>query len=141
MLRENPCLRCGACCARFRVSFYWGEADEAQGGTVPPEMTEPLTPFRLCMVGTNRRHPRCVALRGEIGRRVYCAIYARRPSPCREFGVEWDGGRLRWEAEDLARCNAARAAWGLPPLSVEPAQPGAPLDLPSPSDTPLAPAA
>ncbi|MBR7358785.1 YkgJ family cysteine cluster protein, partial [Klebsiella pneumoniae] len=22
----NPCMTCGACCAYFRVSFYWAEA-------------------------------------------------------------------------------------------------------------------
>ncbi|MBB8903342.1 YkgJ family cysteine cluster protein, partial [Escherichia coli] len=22
----NPCITCGACCAFFRVSFYWAEA-------------------------------------------------------------------------------------------------------------------
>ncbi|EAX0008081.1 YkgJ family cysteine cluster protein, partial [Salmonella enterica] len=21
----NPCMTCGACCAYFRVSFYWAE--------------------------------------------------------------------------------------------------------------------
>ncbi|MEG6657786.1 YkgJ family cysteine cluster protein, partial [Pseudomonas aeruginosa] len=25
MSTDNPCLTCGACCAHFRVSFYWGE--------------------------------------------------------------------------------------------------------------------
>ncbi|MLR39642.1 YkgJ family cysteine cluster protein, partial [Salmonella enterica subsp. enterica] len=23
----NPCMTCGACCAYFRVSFYWAEGD------------------------------------------------------------------------------------------------------------------
>ncbi|THB82127.1 YkgJ family cysteine cluster protein, partial [Pantoea allii] len=22
---SNPCVSCGACCAHFRVSFYWAE--------------------------------------------------------------------------------------------------------------------
>ncbi|HBP8873638.1 TPA: YkgJ family cysteine cluster protein, partial [Escherichia coli] len=29
MNNPNPCMRCGACCAFFRVSFYWAEADDA----------------------------------------------------------------------------------------------------------------
>ena len=37
MSAANPCLDCGACCASFRVSFYWSEA-EARG--LPAEMTE-----------------------------------------------------------------------------------------------------
>ncbi|WP_142908916.1 CxxCxxCC domain-containing protein, partial [Klebsiella pneumoniae] len=27
MSNLNPCMTCGACCAFFRVSFYWAEAD------------------------------------------------------------------------------------------------------------------
>ena len=37
-----------------------------------------------CMQGTQRVPPRCVALRGDIGREVLCAIYDFRPSPCRD---------------------------------------------------------
>ncbi|HDH0840599.1 TPA: YkgJ family cysteine cluster protein, partial [Klebsiella pneumoniae] len=25
MSEINPCMTCGACCAYFRVSFYWAE--------------------------------------------------------------------------------------------------------------------
>jgi len=36
---DNPCLSCGACCAAFRVSFYWREADGGEsGGAVPPAL-------------------------------------------------------------------------------------------------------
>ncbi|MFP4323197.1 MAG: YkgJ family cysteine cluster protein [Anaerolineales bacterium] len=113
----NPCLTCGACCAHFRVSFYWSEADPAQGGTVPAEMTQPLPPLRRCMRGTDALQPRCIALEGDIGHAVRCTIYAQRPSPCREFALDWTpDGQLHYTPEDLARCTAARAAWGLPPL-------------------------
>lgn len=54
MSEINPCMTCGACCAYFRVSFYWAEADDA-GGLVPSALTEPLTPFLRCMSGTNQR--------------------------------------------------------------------------------------
>jgi len=116
MHRANPCLTCGACCAFFRVSFYWGEADEAQGGTVPPDLVEEVDSFRSCMKGTNQKHPRCIALHGEIGQEVRCTIYDRRATTCREFGVTWDRGHIVFSAEDLERCTRARAAWGLPPL-------------------------
>lgn len=43
----NPCMSCGACCAFFRVSFYWAEGSDA-GGCVPVELTEPVSPF--CVV-------------------------------------------------------------------------------------------
>ena len=39
---SHPCLTCGACCAFFRVSFHWSEADPALGGQVPFELTESL---------------------------------------------------------------------------------------------------
>lgn len=113
----NPCLTCGACCAFFRVSFYWGETDLAPGGSVPQEFTEPLSDFLVCMKGTNQKKPRCAALEGEIGKAVRCAIYDNRPTPCREFGVFWEKGTARIRTEELQRCNRARAAWGLPPLS------------------------
>lgn len=29
----------------------------------------------------------CVALRGQVGKKVSCSIYARRPKVCREFEV------------------------------------------------------
>lgn len=66
MSDHNPCMTCGACCAYFRVSFYWAEASDG-GGTVPVDLTEPLTPFLRCMRGTNQKQSRCVALEGELG--------------------------------------------------------------------------
>ena len=81
---ELDCQRCGACCAAYRVSFYWGEADDAPGGTVPVALTRALTPHLRCMQGTESRPVRCVALRGELGRSVACGIYSQRASPCRE---------------------------------------------------------
>lgn len=115
---NNPCRSCGACCAYYRVSFYWGEIDEAPGGYVPTEMTKPEPPFHHVMRGTDRNPPRCVALEGEVGHSVRCAIYERRPSPCRDFGVHWEHGRIWMDEEALRRCNQARMAWGLPPLAI-----------------------
>jgi uncharacterized protein len=117
MLQENPCLHCGACCAHFRVSFYWSEADLAQGGTVPPELTEDLPPYFNCMKGTNQAVPHCIALEGSVGACVHCTIYDQRPTPCHDFGIHWHMGSIFAEPEKLKRCNAARAAWDLPPLT------------------------
>jgi Fe-S-cluster containining protein len=106
----NPCLRCGACCAHFRVSFYWSEADSAVGGRTPAGLSVKLTPFLAAMRGTEKVPPRCAALVGEIGKRVRCEIHPLRPSPCREFRASWVGGPRS------ERCDRARAAHGLPPL-------------------------
>lgn len=80
---DFDCQRCGACCASFRVSFYWGEADDAPGGTVPVALTRPVTPHLRCMQGTETQPVRCVALEGAVGHRVGCTIYAQRSSTCR----------------------------------------------------------
>jgi hypothetical protein len=100
----NPCLNCGACCAAFRVSFYWAEADDAPGGHVPADLTEQISPFHRAMRGTLTEPPRCVALQGEIGRQVGCGIYAQRSSSCMEV-----------QPGD-AQCNKARGRHGLVPL-------------------------
>jgi len=83
----NPCMSCGACCAYYRITLY---ADEAVA--IPTEYLEPLQSEVFCMKGTNSYPPRCVALRGEVGQQVSCAIYENRPSSCREFNeYELDG--------------------------------------------------
>ncbi|MES2467997.1 MAG: YkgJ family cysteine cluster protein [Verrucomicrobiota bacterium] len=97
----HPCLSCGACCATFRVSFYWAEA--ATRG-LPPGLTEKVNPWLSCMAGTNAAAPRCAALEGQIGIRTGCRVYPQRPSPCREV-----------QPGD-SQCAKARANHGLPPL-------------------------
>ena len=95
------CQRCGACCAHFRVSFYWGEANDAPGGTVPAALTRSVNAHLRCMAGTEARPSRCVALAGDVGREVGCTIYAQRSSSCRELQPGDD------------KCLRARAAHGL----------------------------
>lgn len=109
MSNPSPCLSCGACCAHFRVSFYWGEMLGA-GGLVPDHLTERVDLHRSCMAGTNQSEPRCVALQGVVGERVTCTIYPERPSPCREFN--YNGGTTEYNEG----CDKARARFGLPPL-------------------------
>lgn len=92
----NPCLACGACCMSYRVSFYWAEADG-----LPPAMTEQVTPHVACMAGTNASRPRCAALQTGSDGAVACAVYAQRPSPCREVEIGDE------------KCNKARLRHGL----------------------------
>jgi Fe-S-cluster containining protein len=62
------------------------------------------------MKGTDQPHPRCIALRGVVGADVWCAIYERRPSVCRELMPSGrDGQPSFW-------CDHAREIWGLPRL-------------------------
>lgn len=113
MSGEHVCLSCGACCTMFRVSFYWGEADPAFGGSVPVELTEKLNESRRVMKGTNQVRPRCIALAGTIGEKVTCTIYEDRPSPCRAFSVSWENGIHNPD------CDRARAVYGLVPVTPE----------------------
>jgi Fe-S-cluster containining protein len=98
----DVCQRCGACCAHFRVSFYWAEAPERG---LPDSATEQVSPTLACMAGTNQPVPRCHALQGQLGQWVSCGLYAQRPSPCREL------------QPGEPKCNQARLRHGLPPLS------------------------
>lgn len=100
----DSCQRCGACCASFRVSFYWAEA-EVLG--IPQHDVEQLTPSMACLAGTNQAAPHCGALEGRVGEAVNCRIYASRPSPCREV------------QRGDAQCRRARLRHGLPPLEGE----------------------
>lgn len=106
----SPCLDCGACCAAYRVSFYWGEADDAPGGWVPVALTEVLTPHLRCMRGTSQHAPHCEQLQGPIPG-ASCAIYAQRPSPCRELDPWLADGQVN------PQCQRARARYGLAPLA------------------------
>jgi len=112
----HPCQTCGACCASFRVSFHWREAesdpDDKSDHSVPQDYTEDLDLNQRCMKGTNDKHkPSCIALMGEVGNYAHCIIYLNRPSPCRKFEASFENGYKN------ARCDEARAKHGLKPLT------------------------
>lgn len=109
MSQRNPCIRCGACCAAFRVDFAEQEL-LSEGGHVPDGLAQPLTGALWRLRGTDHSPPRCAALVGAIGVKVSCGIHEWRPSPCREFGL-----RAPLGIGDEA-CAAARARHGLAPL-------------------------
>ena len=98
-LATNPCQQCGACCAAFRVSFYWSEAS-----ALPASHIEQVSPLMACMAGTNRVAPHCAGLAGVVGEAVRCTVYDQRPPPCREVTPGDD------------KCLRARARHGLAPL-------------------------
>ena len=111
MSSDHPCLRCGACCAAFRVAFYWAEAAPAKPDGVPAGLVETVRPNILAMRGTNAAAPHCIALEGQVGEHVSCRIYAARPSPCRELQASYEDGQAS------PQCDRARARYGLPPLT------------------------
>lgn len=114
-MSEDHCTRCGACCAAFRVDFHRAELagqplQEASPQGVPEALTVPVTGATVRMRGTDAVPPRCIALRGDIGKRAGCAIYASRPSPCRDFAPYAALGI----GDDA--CARARRRHGLPAL-------------------------
>lgn len=108
----HPCLSCGACCASFRVSFYWREAEpKDHDQPVPEDLWSELTDNLRCMKGTEvKHHPKCIALKGVIGEKVSCTIYSNRSSTCRNFKASFEDG-IKNE-----KCDYARAKHGLRPL-------------------------
>lgn len=78
---------------------------------MPDNLTVAVTPHLAAMLGTEQKPARCTALLGEIGGCTRCTIYENRSSTCREFTAAWEDG------EPNPHCDAARAAYGLPPLT------------------------
>ncbi|MFN3985356.1 MAG: YkgJ family cysteine cluster protein [Rhodocyclaceae bacterium] len=107
---DSPCTRCGACCAAFRVDFHRSELASQMAGGVPDTLCVPVTASLWRMRGTDATEPRCIALSGEIGKAAGCSIYARRPSPCRDFAPYAALGM----GDDA--CARARRRHGLPAL-------------------------
>ena len=108
----HPCQTCGACCAYFRVNFYWREAEPREHThTVPAGLFQELNEHLRVMNGTTEKSGnRCVALKGRVGEEVGCTIYANRPTPCRAFRASFEDGTKN------VRCDEARAIHGLRPL-------------------------
>ncbi len=104
-MASSCCTQCGACCAAYAVDFHVAEVAGSDRTGVPPSMIVPVVRATVRMRGTDAVPARCVALEGEVGTRVACAIYALRPGPCREF-----------EAGSGA-CHRARLRHGLAALA------------------------
>jgi hypothetical protein len=112
MADSHPCLKCGACCAAFRVSFHWSEV-LSESHQVPAELTTNITPHLNAMKGTDQVGPHCIALSGTVGDHVSCQIYERRPSTCRNFKASYENGM------NSPHCDRARSIRGLAPLTAE----------------------
>jgi Fe-S-cluster containining protein len=104
-------MRCGACCALYRVSFDCHETDTFPDGLIPSCLAIKLNETRSAMKGTEKRPIRCAALTGTIGLSVQCTIYDRRPTTCRQFLSAGEDNRFN------SLCDRARATYGLMPLS------------------------
>jgi uncharacterized protein len=111
----NPCFGCGVCCRHYRVSFYHGELDTQPGGQVPADMAVQITPFRACMKGSETGGGRCIALQDDNR----CAIYAQRPSVCREFPAYMQDGSMNPECLRLRALHGIAEQAERPPGAVQ----------------------
>ncbi len=76
---EYDCQSCGACCSH-KWSWPVLRRDRSDATGIPADYLRtdyPLLKTDPC--------GRCIALRGEVGRGVACAIYEHRPNACRSF--------------------------------------------------------
>lgn len=104
------CQSCGACCVTYRVTLPRADLDSHPRGWVPAHLTQPYTPTTACMRETPEHPGRCIALSGDIGNMVNCAIYDQRPAACRDFAPLSAIGL----GDDA--CDDARRRCGLAPL-------------------------
>jgi Fe-S-cluster containining protein len=102
----HPCLKCGACCAFFRVSFHWSETFSESHG-VPIAFTQQISPYANAMTGTDQKNPRCIGLEGEVGIATRCRIYSNRPNCCRTFKASYEDGTQN------PSCDQARVGKGM----------------------------
>lgn len=87
---ELDCQRCGACCCNTPENEAEGFRDYVEVEAGDKLMRKPDLVRRYVVVNEAgvphlRLDPqgRCLALRGSLGRKVWCAMYHDRPSPCR----------------------------------------------------------
>ena len=108
-LTQAECTRCGACCVNPPANAAEGFARYVELAPRDLILRRPDLVRRLVVLdedgggGHLRLDPagRCLALRGRVGARVTCTIYAERPAACRK--VQPGSGE----------CERARAALGL----------------------------
>jgi len=113
MSTKHPCLMCGACCAYYRVQLEQNEVDNQNHSIASHLLVEFPQEGQFSLKGTTKKDPRCAALEGKIGESVSCAIYDQRPNCCRAFLASFEDGNRNY------RCDAARKAKNLPPLTPE----------------------
>ena len=84
------CQACGACCVNLPSNrdegfAHWVEVDPEDVVLRRTDLVHKLVVRDRDGVPHLRLAPdgRCIALKGALGRRVSCTIYAVRPSPCR----------------------------------------------------------
>ncbi len=85
-LTADDCRTCGACCApEIDDAVYVGVSPADLARLEPRWRTRHASRDGLLTRLDGAGRCVCVALRGTIGRRASCGIYARRPDECRKL--------------------------------------------------------
>lgn len=99
------CQTCGACCVNPAANAAEGFRDWVEVRDDEPLLRRADRVRKFVVEGADgERHlrldgeGRCLALRGKLGREVWCAIYSLRPHPCRRVQAG-DAECLRLRAE------------------------------------------
>jgi Fe-S-cluster containining protein len=82
------CRRCGACCGPpYIAKTYIDLTPLDVSRLTPAQRTRYVIGVRRPALATTHTADGvvCVALRGRVGIRVSCGLYARRPGACRRF--------------------------------------------------------
>lgn len=87
---DLDCQTCGACCCNPLENEREGFRSWVEVRADEPLLKRKDLVRKLVVVDDDQlahlkldREGRCIALRGALGRRVSCSIYALRPKPCR----------------------------------------------------------
>jgi uncharacterized protein len=75
---EYNCQECGACCS-YKWSWPVLRRNRIDAAQIPANMVRSDYPLMKTV------NCRCVALIGEVGKQVSCAIYDNRPLACQTF--------------------------------------------------------
>ena len=86
-LTSDDCRSCGACCGPpYTAQTYIDLTSLDLARLSTAQRRAYVAPGSAALATTQTEDGiLCVALRGRIGTRVACAIYARRPGACRRF--------------------------------------------------------
>ena len=100
-MREDPCTRCGACCAAFRVDFHCSELASAAPDGVPDALTVPLTATLVRMRGTDHDIDDVRVLRQDLRQRrdhVLDSLVGREQAEAQQHHLAFDAKEVLVEA-------------------------------------------
>lgn len=105
--QDGDCQTCGACCVPPQATDVWADVSDTDlkrlGSRLARKFVKHPTVFESLVDGKRPgirvKDGRCKALTGQVGNKVACSIYDKRPDACSQFEP---GGRGCKELRKLA---------------------------------------